>query len=358
MNRYLIVVAVAGALGAGPALAATETYREQSELVVDAAGLHGLLVENPRGRVEVRPSGDGRLHLTALKIVRSPERSRAQALAREIRVETSTESGRFAVRVRYPQRQSVQLSFWDLLSVGVTLPRLEVRLALAVPGGMPVTLVSASGDLWTEGMSAPQSLRSASGDVTVRGARGPLEISSSSGDLVVEDVARLRVQTVSGDVRVTGVRGAVEIHATSGDLEIQDAADTLDLDTVSGDVVVGRAPRGLSVTTTSGDVQVEDAAGSVEIGTSSGDISLGLAQGLLRAEVTSVSGEITARLAPALGCALEVRTANGDLQVDAPLRVETMLRHVLIGQVHDGKVPVLLRSSSGDISVKSGGNGS
>jgi hypothetical protein len=358
VNRYVLVLAATCVLGAGPAPAATETYREQSELAVNAAGFRGLLVENPRGRVEVRPSSDGRLHLTALKIVRSHVRSHAQALARETRVETATEGGRFVVRVRYPQRQSVRLGFWDLFSGGVTLPTLEVRLALTVPEGMAVTLASASGDLWSEGLSGPQSLRSASGDITVNGARGPLEISTASGDLTVQDIARVRVQTVSGDVEIAGARGAVVIHATSGDLEVRDAADSLDLGTVSGDVRVSRAPRGVSVTTTSGDVQVGSAAGSVRIGTSSGDVSVELDQGLQRAEVTTVSGEIEARLAPALGCALEVRTANGELQVLAPLRVETMMRHVLTGRVRDGRVPVLLRSSSGNITVKSGGNGS
>ena len=77
-NNLICVAAMAVALAA-PALA--ETSREASERVLPADGIKGVRVVNSRGRVILKPSADGRLHLKALKILRgtAAERKRLSA---------------------------------------------------------------------------------------------------------------------------------------------------------------------------------------------------------------------------------------------------------------------------------------
>ena len=51
-----------------------------------------------------------------------------------------------------------------------------------------------------------------------------------------------------------------------------------------------------------------------------------------------------------------VAGASDSFNVQVPLELETVTRHRVTGRVGGGEVPVLLRSSSGDIGVMSGGN--
>ncbi len=341
-------------LAAAPA-GATETLREQSGRVVSGAGLTGLEVENPRGTIEVRPSADGRLHITALKIVRAAGRGEARELADATRVEARADGERYRMRVSYPQRQVVHVGFWELFREGVVLPQTEVRLTLEAPAGLAVRLTSTSGDLATADLAGRQTLETTSGDIQVEEAIGPVSIASTSGDVQASFGGRARVRTVSGDITVDRAAHALDAHSTSGDLVVRDAADSLVLGSVSGDIHVQRAPHGVTAGTTSGGIVVHAVEGSCQLDTSSGDVDAAFGPRLARAEITSGSGDLVARLAPGLGAALDLRTSNGSIDVSVPLEVKTVTRRMVSGRVGGGQVPVVIRSSSGDIQILSGG---
>jgi DUF4097 and DUF4098 domain-containing protein YvlB len=94
----------------------------------------------------------------------------------------------------------------------------------------------------------------------------------------------------------------------------------------------------------------------VRVETSSGDVQVTLKSPLRQAEIETVSGDIELGLLGTVGCALDLRTSNGTLDVNVPLHVETVSRRMVVGTVGQGGSAVRLRSSSGDISVRSGGN--
>jgi hypothetical protein len=337
-----------------PAGATHEDWREQSEKVLDATGVKGIVVENARGFVEVRPSTDDRIHLTALKLIRGTDPDRSRALAQATEVRASDEGGRFEVRVRYPQRQQVRIDFWDMLS-GHRWPRLEVRLALEVPRDLPVRLSSSSGDLVTADLVGPQELTTTSGDISLDGGRAKVAASSTSGTISAVDLGVAELRTVSGDIEVSEVRGRLRASTTSGGILVQGALDSLLLGSVSGDLRVTRAPRGVTARTVSGEIGVNSAGGTVELESTSGDVSLWLDPGVRGARVTTASGDIVVGLRSPVGCALELSTSNGTLDASVPLEVTSVSRRFMTGVVRGGDVPVLLKSSSGDISVRSGG---
>ena len=343
-----LTVLAAAPVGAGP-----ETLRERSERVIDAQGIRSVRVENARGLVRVTGGAGGTIRLTAIKIARAPDRERSAEFARETEVVTDLDRGDLVVRVRYPQRESMHVSLWQVFS-GCELPKVEVRLGLEVPDGVRLTLTSTSGDLETEGISGSQELQTTSGDVTVRDARGRVDASSTSGDLEAQEIAAGRLQTVSGDVKVQGSHGALEATSTSGDISIGGSEDSLSLATVSGEIHAGPARRGLVARTTSGAIVARSAAGLVRIETSSGDVSVALENPLHRADITTGSGDIDARLGPSVGCAIEMRTSNGTLDLATPVEVRSVTRHLVTGVVNGGTAPVALRTSSGDIRVRSG----
>ena len=340
----------------GLLLADAPALREQNQQVVEARGLTSLRVENPRGLVTVSPSRDGRIHLTALKLVTSRTSSRAEEFSRGTRVETSTESGRFVVRVRYPQRQMLNASLSQLFRGELDLPRVEVRLSLETPPSLPVYLETTSGDLETTGLTGLQSLQTTSGDIEVRGATAPVSITTTSGNVMASGLGRARVRSVSGDVTLDAARGPFDIHTTSGNIGLSGVTDSVGLSTVSGDIRLDRAPRGLNAGTTSGDIVVDGLAGGlVRLRSTSGEVRLGLDRSLRGADVSTVSGEITARLDDGLGCDLTLKSTSGTLDSSVPLRIRTVSRHEMSGVVSGGGPTVILHSLSGDIAVTGGG---
>jgi DUF4097 and DUF4098 domain-containing protein YvlB len=354
--HHLLLAVVVLALLPGSLLAEVPTLREQSQQVVEARGLTGLRVENPNGLVQVSPSRDGRIHLTALKLTASRMSSRARDFASGTRVETLTESGRFVVRVHYPQRQTLHVSLSQLFKGEFDLPRVEVRLSLEVPPNLSVDLETVSGDLETSGLAGSQSLQTTSGDIDVHAAAAFLSITTTSGNVLASGLGRAQVRSVSGDVALDAARGPLDIHTISGDINLSDVTDSLGLSSVSGDIQVDRAPRGLDAGTTSGGIVVDGLAGGlVRLRSTSGDVRFGLDRSLRRADVSTVSGGITARLADGLGCDLTLKSTSGTLDSSVPLKLRTVSRNEMSGAVSGGGPPVVLHSLSGDIAVTGGG---
>jgi DUF4097 and DUF4098 domain-containing protein YvlB len=352
------VLLAAGLLvAAPPAVRASEVWREQSQKTVDVAGIRSLQIVNSRGRVDLLPSPDGKLHLTALKIVRVREHERAQEVARGIVVETGARGDRYHVEVHYQKRHYIRVGFWDLFkSGGLTFPRHEVRIAAQVPRGLSLDVRETSGDVFSDGMDGPQVLRSTSGDVEVRTAGGRVDASTTSGDVTANGLKRGRLSTVSGDLMARQVAGPLRASSTSGSITVVGAEDSLDLSSVSGDIRADRAPRGLQAETSSGTIVAGPTSGTVSVGTSSGDVRLALHEPLISVEGTTSSGDIQVRLTPAIRCRLDLETSSGSLDVSVPMGMQTVTRRSVKGTVRGGQTPVVFHTSSGDITVTEGGD--
>ena len=355
--RVLIPVVMAVlVVGVAPAAAGRDIWREQSEKTVEVRGFGTLEVINARGRIEFTPSPDGKLHVTALKIVRVEGLDRAKELARDIVVEAGADGDRYRIEVRYPKHRNIHIDFWDFFKVdGVNVPVYEVRLTCQVPGSLAIEARETSGDIRSEGLPGSQMLRSTSGDVVVLAAAGPVEASSTSGDLQITGAGATRARTVSGDIDLERVAGPLRVSTTSGSINVSGAQDSLALSSVSGDIRVDRAPRGLDVGTTSGEIVAREVSGSVKAGSTSGDLWLSLRGPLRGLEASTSSGEIRVNLDATIACALDMRTSSGTIAVDVPMQMKRATRRSVTGAIRGGDTPVVLHTSSGDITVAGGG---
>lgn len=315
------VIGLAALVGAAPAYAAVR-YSERSDLTVEARGIRTIEIDNSRGDVEVAPSGDGRIHVTALKTCRGRDRAEAQRFAAAIAVTSATEGDRWVMRVKYPARVDIRVNFWDLLSgrsdSGDIGQSHEVKLLVAAPPSLALNLHGVSGDLATRGMSARQQLRTTSGDCTVESAGGPLELATVSGDVSIAGAPRATVRTTSGDVRAS-VAGPMDAGSVSGEIEVTSAADTVRVETTSGDVEVTLGPR------------------------------------LARADVSSTSGGVRLRLSGSLDASLELSTQSGEIACDVPVTLLGHGRQYMNAKYGRGGAVVKASTASGDLHVTSGG---
>jgi DUF4097 and DUF4098 domain-containing protein YvlB len=89
----------------------------------------------------------------------------------------------------------------------------------------------------------------------------------------------------------------------------------------------------------------------VLIETVSGEIRAALLAPLLEARLSSSSGDVVAELDTGVGCTLAMRTSSGSIDVDVPARTRSVSRRAVTAMVGDGRAPVEIETSSGDLTV-------
>jgi hypothetical protein len=354
----ILALLLTGAATPAPASISVSPYVESSERVVDAHGLEGLAVDNPRGLVHVTTSSDGRLHVVATKTCHARRDEDARRFARETTVDAAAHDRRFVVAVHYPRHLEAGVCFWDLFSESgrrrLRMPGVEVRLEIQVPAGLPVEVATTSGDVACEGLSGAQRLTSTSGDVYAQGTSAAIEAQSTSGNVVLNDVSGARVRTTSGDVQASHL-AALEAISTSGRIRVLDARKPLALETTSGGIEVRDAPAGIHARTVSGRLEVTGACARVDVETRSGDILAQLREPLQAAQVSSASGDVQLELPGGIGADLRAHSTSGSIDCTIPVTIVEHGRNSLQAKVGRGGAPVRIETSSGDVSITSGG---
>lgn len=353
----LILALLSGAVAAPARAGLPPPLAESSHMELDARGLRGLRVENPRGLVRVRESRDGRIRVTAHKICRGRDAQQAQQYARETQVTSVREGDRHVIRVGYPRRTQVEIRWWDLIQGGdfseLSRPRAEVRLAIEAPRSLVLDLVSSSGDIEIEGAFAPLRAATASGDITFHGLDA--QLSSSSGDIEVRSGRRVSVRTTSGDCTADSLTAGFSFESSSGDLVLAAALDSARVRTASGDVAIAFAARGLDAETSSGELEVASAGGPIRLVSASGGIRVGAAPRWAGLEARTTSGDLRVQLPRGTQARLEASTSSGGIDCQIPITLEQSDRHRLAGRLGAGGPAVRLSSASGDIQVMTGG---
>lgn len=357
-TQPLLICLAALALLSAPASASVR-HTERSDQLVESAGIRTIEVGNPRGDVEIGPSPDGRIHVTALKICRGRNDAEAKSLAAQLSVTAGVQGNRYVIKVTYPKRVDIKVNFWDLFSGHANSDDIgqshEVKLLLQAPPELALELVSVSGDLASHGFTGAQRLRSTSGDCTVDAAGGTLDVETVSGDARVRGVGRAQVRTTSGDILAT-IAGPVDARAVSGDIDVQGVSDSLVLASTSGDISVEHAPRSVSASTSSGSIEIQSAGGSVAARSTSGDVTVSLGGTLSGASVSSTSGSVELGLLPGLDASLELTTNSGDIECDVPVVLLGHGRQSMNAKYGRGGAPVKAHTVSGDLHVTSGGS--
>lgn len=356
-RTFPVLLCLATLATAAPAYASVR-HTERSDRVVEAKGIRTVEVDNARGDVEVAPSPDGRIRVTALKICRGRDLAEAKRFAAAIGVTAGTQGDRYVVKVTYPKRVDIRVNFWEVVSGRADRDDFgrshELRLLMQVPPATSVRLASESGDLAARGLTGRQWLHTASGDCLVEAAGGTVEVATASGDARVRGPGRAIVRTTSGDIRAAS-EGPLEARTSSGDVDVESAADSLVISTSSGDITVDDARNGLSAATSSGSIDVASAAGAVDLRSTSGEVSVVLRAPLARASASSTSGSVELGLPPGLDATLELSTTSGDIECDVPVILLGHGRQHLNAKYGRGGAVVKARTVSGDIHVTSGG---
>lgn len=268
---------------------------EQRFSVGDSPRLH---LRNVSGESRITVGSDGEVHVRARKRVRGASEDRAKRLLENVELRMEQDGDDVSVR---PHLYEQDRGWLDLFRGG----RVAVDFDIAVPRGSRIEATTVSGDL------------------EVRGTRGALDVQSVSGDLTLADI-----------------HGSIRLKTVSGDASGSDLAGTLDANSVSGDLTFERCRiQGCDIVTVSGDVGL---AGVLEPGAEH--------------RLKTISGDIVLAL---LGASYDVRfkTASGALECAFAAAVVHEGRRDKRIQVGDGAIHIAVKTVSGDLELRPGGEG-
>ncbi len=248
VRRLALPVAL---LLSGPAVAGDCEFTAQRSATVDTTGASRIEIAARAGELAVRPS--------TTKVLAA--NGRACASSEEILSQVNIQARRDGDLVRvYVQVPDPAENFGDNTNA-------SLDLGVAVPAGIPVSLIDSSGDLTIDDVQVVK-LTDSSGDIVARGLPADIEIGDSSGDLRVENAAgRVQITDSSGDIVVRGAREVVIPSDSSGSIRISQVTGDVRIDNdSSGDVSVADIGGAFElVADSSGDVSVSDVKGTVTV---------------------------------------------------------------------------------------------
>jgi hypothetical protein len=183
------------------------------------------------------------------------------------------------------------------------------------------------------------------------------ELKTSGGDITVGDLrGRVQARTSGGDLRMERIDGAVDGGTSGGNITLKEGTATVKLHTSGGSVHVDRAGGPAEVSTSGGDVVIKSVEQLLRAATSGGDIKAVLtAAPRSDCSLSTSGGDIEIRLPKAAAVNLEAGTSGGE--VDAAGLTITIAKGGqgktrLAGQVNGGGPLLKLRTSGGDISIR------
>lgn len=186
-----------------------------------------------------------------------------------------------------------------------------------------------------------------------------VKASTSGGDIEVADIVGVvDVRTSGGDIELGRIEGRVDAVTSGGDIEVQAGRGKMRVSTSGGDIRIDRAEGDVQASTSGGDVHIDYVDGIVNASSSGGDVFARFASQLSGAATLSTSGgNVTAWLPLDSAVFLDAATSGGGVKVigmEVDVQKGGQGKSKLVGNINGGGERLKLRTSGGDIRVRSG----
>ncbi|MBI5805734.1 DUF4097 family beta strand repeat protein [candidate division TA06 bacterium] len=300
----------------------SEKAEEEKEIVVPAAGITAISINQPRSDFEITGAETDQITITADIQVWAEDRDEAREKLKSLDISTETENGVLKIKVDGPP--------WTKKR------RAKVDFTIVMPKNIAAEISSASGEISVQNLLNGCRLNTASGEIEIFGCRGESNLSSASGDIEVNGCTEtvLKINTASGDIVVNGCSGSLSFQTVSGDASIS-LSGNIQGQTVSGDVDIKADRAGeMKIRSTSGDIQFQ---GPVAEGSS--------------AVINTVSGDVSVGLGADSSAAIEAATVSGDIDCEMGLKDLRQSNRSLSGNLGSGRGSLNVKTVSGDITI-------
>jgi DUF4097 and DUF4098 domain-containing protein YvlB len=392
--------------------AAAQSAEQSRELreTYDLAPGGVVSVNNTSGYIRVTSWGEDRVKVDAVK------RARRDEDLDQVQIQVTTRPGRIDIRTTYLRNEDGRISVdYDLkVPRGAILNALTTtsgEITVYDPVAR-VTASSTSGPITVREVTGDATLSSTSGEIASGRVGGSLAVTATSGNLVIGEVAStLNVRCNSCNISARGVRNDATVRTANGSIELERIGGRVNAETtngrimindvgagviatsysnsitvtnargfvvanaLNGRVVIRNAGEGARASSVGGSVQISDSKGRIEADTTNGPISLtnidgkdvsakSANGGVLftgrfyesgRYVFFSANGNVILNLPPESNFNLTVKSDNGSINTEFPLKLEPgaqLGRGPIVGVVGRGGADVQAISANGAVHIK------
>jgi hypothetical protein len=314
------------------ALTASSAFALSQENVnqeFDASPGGNLSVDVAFGTVDVQAGADNKVTIEAHRKIETSDEAREKQYLAEVPIVISHDGNNFTVSARRKEEKS-----WDW-TCSTTM---DARYTVRVPKQFNL-------DLKTGG-----------GPISAVGTTGKTTVSTGGGKLRLERLnGPLNAKTSGGSITLASCDGTLDIKTSGGGITATDGSGKLEAKTSGGSIRVRNFNGDANVRTSGGGLTFERVNGQLVGKTSGGSINAALASPLPgEVELVSSAGSIELTVPPDTKMNVEAETSIGTVSNDLPIVASRSERDELRGTINGGGKSVILRSSAGSISIRSG----
>lgn len=313
-RRTLLFLAFGAGLAVAGTLSAAIVRNVEKTFPVSPGGL--LKAATQGGDIIVKTADVPEVRVTARHKIRAATEKEADELLEKLTLTMDQTAEGVALEAKYEKQAGGFLNFGSW-------PPVQVDFLVTVPARYSAELKTSGGDIAVGSLEGRVKANTSGGDIALERIDGDVDASTSGGDITLrEGTARAKVHTSGGDILIERAGGPTEANTSGGDIVIRSAAQLKRAHTSGGDIrAVLRGPlqEGCELSTSGGDVEV--------------DVESGVAFEL---DASTSGGHVDA-------AGLTITIDKGGLR-----------KSQLKGRVNGGGPLLRLRSSGGDIDIRTG----
>ena len=325
-----------GALLASPALLSAKITRTvEKTFTVQPGGNFKATTQG--GDITIRTADITEVRITAKQVIRASTDKDADEMLEKLSLTIEQNGNNIVAEAKYAKRTlGFRFGNWPPVQVDftITLPKrynADLRASLAgTQGQVDAGLVKASINF---------------------------DLKTSGGDIKVGDLCgNIRARTSGGDLKFDRIDGEIDAHTSGGDIMLKEGTARAKLGTSGGNIEVDRAGGPTEVSTSGGDITIKSVAQLLSATTSGGDVYATITEPLKQDTLLSTSGgDVRVRMVKDAGFELDASTSGGDVRAEGltiTIAKGGVGKSRLAGNVNGGGPRLKLRSSGGDISVR------
>ncbi len=344
----ILIVLLAGTVS----LAAAKEYRYPFQKIIDVGPRLQMTVSNVVGDIQVKPSGEDKLIVEAVKRVEAEDQTEADRIADRIQIDIVATEGHYTIEPRLQKGDESPRTFWEkLLGKSGGPSRGAVDFVISVPTGCGANITCQSGRIDVEGLQGDITANTASGAVTVRGIVGAVDVTASSGDVKVEESeGPIQISAVSGTVGLASLRGEIDVRHNAGRTTGEYLTGNIIMLAVTGSIELNHVEGDVRIKGGSGAITVLQDSGALNLATESGNISV---RTDLKSEsdfqIDAGSGTIEFAVPEGASGRIRMETGSGRIDTSMPVTIDSFAKNRIVGNFGDGGPKITLTTLSGDI---------
>lgn len=292
-----------------------------------------VIIDVPRGAVRVNGAATEEITVNGRKTVKAMDRSSADELDRESKVESTVSGDLVTLRMASPEKEGATVS---------------MDLEIAVPAGAFVEVRGRTGDVEVSGVSGGVHVNRESAGVRLNKVGGEVEVdirkldilraTGVAGNVVVKGRGRdIELEDVSGSVMVDGsYSGETHLKRISGIVRFQSSVTEFRVESVPGELDLSlstltatRVKGPFVVKAKSKDVQLTDVSEAIELEIGRGNVEIRQSKApLARLNVEVDSGDVELALPANAKFSITGETERGEIanSFDDRFKVEMLRR--------------------------------